>query len=142
MPKVVAHRSRRRSGRAERDAALVMLEQIPDNGRITVGGHKGFDTQEFVEECRRMNVTPHVAQNDGRRSGSAIDARTTRHTSYPVSQKKRKRIEECFGWLKDIALLRKLKHRGILKVGWIFTFAAAAYNLVRLRKLVPIQYVA
>jgi hypothetical protein len=130
------------NGRAERDAALVMLEQIPDNGRITVGGDKGFDTQEFVEECRRMNVTPHVAQNDGRRGGSAIDARTTRHTGYPQSQKKRKRIEECFGWLKDIALLRKLKHRGILKVGWIFTFAAAAYNLVRMRKLVPIQSAA
>ena len=130
------------NGRAERDAALVMLEQIPDNGRITVGGDKGFDTQEFVEECRRMNVTPHVAQNDGRRGGSAIDARTTRHTGYPESQKRRKRIEECFGWLKDIALLRKLKHRGILKVGWIFTFAAAAYNLVRLRKLVPIQSAA
>jgi len=130
------------NGRAERDAALVMLEQIPDNGRITVGGDKGFDTQEFVEECRRMNVTPHVAQNDGRRGGSAIDARTTRHTGYPEGQKKRKRIEECFGWLKDIALLRKLKHRGILKVGWIFTFAAAAYNLVRLRKLVPIQSAA
>jgi transposase len=130
------------NGRAERDAALVMLEQIPDNGRITVGGDKGFDTQEFVEECRRMNVTPHVAQNDGRRGGSAIDARTTRHAGYPESQKKRKRIEECFGWLKDIALLRKLKHRGIFKVGWIFTFAAAAYNLVRLRKLVPIQSAA
>jgi len=130
------------NGRAERDAALVMLEQIPDNGRITVGGDKGFDTQEFVEECRQMKVTPHVAQNDRRRGGSAIDARTTRHGGYPESQKKRKRIEECFGWLKDIALLRKLKHRGILKVGWIFTFAAAAYNLVRLRKLVPIQSAA
>jgi hypothetical protein len=130
------------NGRAERDAALVMLEQIPEKGRITVAGDKGFDTQEFVEECRRMNVTPHVAQNDGRRRGSAIDARTTRHAGYPESQKKRKRIEECFGWLKDIALLRKLKHRGILRVGWIFTFAAAAYNLVRLRKLVPFQSAA
>jgi hypothetical protein len=130
------------NGRAERDAALVMLEQIPGDGRITVGGDKGFDTQEFVDECRRMKVIPHVAQNDGRRGGSAIDARTTRHVGYPVSQKKRKRIEECFGWLKDIALMRKLKHRGILKVGWIFTFAVAAYNLVRLRKLVPIQSAA
>jgi len=89
-----------------------------------------------------MNVTPHVAQNHARPGGSAIDARTTRRTGYPVSQKKHKRIEECFGWLKDIALLRKLKHRGILKVGWIFTFAAATYNLVRPRKLVPIQSAA
>ena len=89
-----------------------------------------------------MNVTPHLAQNDARLGGSAIDTRTTRHTGYPESQKKRKRIEECFGWLKDIALLRKLKHRGILKVGWIFTLAAAAYNLVRLRKLVPIHSAA
>jgi hypothetical protein len=85
------------NGRAERDAAQVMLEQVPCDGRITVGGDKGFDTQEFVEECRRMNVTPHVAQNDARRGGSAIDGRTTRHPSYPVSQKKRKWIEERFG---------------------------------------------
>ena len=130
------------NGRAERDAALLMLEQIPGDSRITVGGDKGFDTAEFVEQCRHMNVTPHVAQNDGRRGGSAIDARTTRHAGYKVSQKKRKRIEECFGWLKDIALLRKLKHRGLFKVAWIFTFAAAAYNLVRMRKLIPIKAVA
>jgi transposase len=126
------------NGRAERDAALVMLEQIPGDGRVTVGADKGYDTAEFVAECRRMNVTPHVAQNTGRPGGSAIDARTTRHAGYAVSQRKRKRIEECFGWLKDIALLRKLKHRGLFKVGWIFTFAAAAYNLVRMRKLIPI----
>lgn len=130
------------NGRAERDAALLMLEQVAGDGRITVGGDKGFDTEEFVGECRQMNVTPHVAQNDGRRGGSAVDARTTRHPSYAVSQKKRKRIEECFGWLKDIALLRKLKHRGLFKVGWIFTIAAAAYNLVRLRKLIPIPTAA
>ena len=130
------------NGRAERDAALLMLEQVPGDGRITVGGDKGFDTAEFVEQCRHMNVTPHVAQNEGRRGGSAIDARTTRHAGYEVSQKKRKRIEECFGWLKDIALLRKLKHRGLFKVAWIFTFAAAAYNLVRMRKLIPIPAVA
>jgi transposase len=129
------------NGRAERDAALVMLEQLPGDDRITVGGDKGFDTAEFVAECRHMHVTPHVAQNTSRLGGSAIDARTTRHPGYAVSQKKRKRIEECFGWLKDIALLRKLKHRGLLKVGWIFTFAAAAYNLVRLRKLIPIPAV-
>lgn len=130
------------NGRAERDAALVMLEQVPGDERITVGGDKGFDTAEFVAECRHMNVTPHVAQNTGRPGGSAIDARTTRHDNYAVSQKKRKRIEECFGWLKDIALLRKLKHRGLFKVGWIFTFAAAAYNLVRMRKLIPIPAAA
>jgi len=130
------------NGRAERDAALLMLEQVPGDGRITVGGDKGFDTAEFVAECRHMNVTPHVAQNTGRAGGSAIDARTTRHSGYAVSQRKRKRIEECFGWLKDIALLRKLKHRGLFKVAWIFTFAAAAYNLVRMRKLIPIPAAA
>jgi transposase len=130
------------NGRAERDAALLMLEQVSGDGRVTVGGDKGYDTAEFVDECRHMNVTPHVAQNTARPGGSAIDARTTRHAGYAVSQKKRKRIEECFGWLKDIALLRKLKHRGLFKVGWIFTFAAAAYNLVRMRKLIPIPAAA
>jgi transposase len=126
------------NGRAERDAALLMLEQLPGDHRLTVGGDKGFDTAEFVAECRHMNVTPHVAQNEKRPGGSAIDQRTTRHGGYAISQKKRKRIEECFGWMKDIALLRKLKHRGLHKVGWIFSFAAAAYNLVRLRKLIPV----
>jgi transposase len=130
------------NGRAERDAALLMLEKVPGEERITVGGDKGFDTAEFVFECRHMHVTPHVAQNTSRAGGSAIDGRTTQHGGYAVSQKKRKRIEECFGWLKDIALLRKLKHRGIFKVGWVFTFAAAAYNLVRLRRLVPIPTTA
>jgi transposase len=130
------------NGRAERDAALAMLEQVPGGGRITVAGDKGFDTADFVAECRHMNVTPHVAQNTTRPGGSAIDSRTTRHTSYAISQKRRKRIEECFGWLKDIALLRKLKHRGLFKVGWIFSFAAAAYNLVRLRNLISIQAAA
>ena len=130
------------NGRAERDSALMMLEQVPGDGRITVAGDKGYDTAEFVAECRHMNVTPHVAQNTARPGGSAIDSRTTRHASYAISQKKRKRIEECFGWLKDVALLRKLKHRGLFKVGWIFTFAAAAYNLVRLRNLIPIQLAA
>jgi transposase len=130
------------NGRAERDAALVMLEQLGGNGRVTVGGDKGYDTAEFVDQCRHINVTPHVAQNTARPGGSAIDARTTRHAGYDRSQKKRKRIEECFGWLKDIALMRKLKHRGLFKVGWIFTFAAAAYNLVRMRKLIPIPAAA
>lgn len=126
------------NGRAERDAALLMLEQVPGDGRITVGADKGYDTREFAAECRHMNVTPHVARNTARAGGSAVDARTTRHAGYAVSQKRRKRIEECFGWMKDIALLRKLKHRGLFKVGWIFSFAAAAYNLVRMRSLIPI----
>ena len=82
-----------------------------------------------------MRITAHVAQNLNRSGGSAIDERTTRHSGYAISQKKRKRIEESFGWLKTIALMRKVRHRGIHKVGWVFTFAAAAYNLVRMRNL-------
>ena len=88
-----------------------------------------------MAECRNIKATPHVAQNHKRRGGSAIDGRTTRHPGYAVSQRKRKRIEECFGWLKTIALMRKLRHRGVCKVDWIFTFACAAYNLVRMRNL-------
>jgi hypothetical protein len=123
------------TGTAERYAALEMLQEIPGNGRVTVGGDKGFDTADFVRECRNISVTPHVAQNLGRRGGSAMDSRTTRQRGYALSQKKRKRIEECFGWLKTIALLRKVRHRGTLKVDWIFTLACAAYNLVRMRNL-------
>jgi transposase len=123
------------TGIAERYAALEMLQEVPGIGRVTVGGDKGFDTADFVRECRNLHMTPHVAQNLGRRGGSAIDGRTTQHTGYTISQKKRKRIEECFGWLKTIALLRKVRHRGTLKVDWIFTFACAAYNLVRMRNL-------
>jgi transposase len=123
------------NGAAERDAALVMVEQIAGVARVTVGGDKGYDTKDFVAECRHMNVTPHVSQNVKRNGGSAIDGRTTRHAGYEVSQRKRKRIEECFGWLKDIALMRKVKHRGLKKVAWVFTFAAAVYNLVRMKNL-------
>jgi len=123
------------NGTAERDAALVMLERLPGDQRVTVGADKAYDTKDFVGECRNINVTPHVAQNVKRSGGSAIDERTTRHVGYAISQKKRKRIEESFGWLKTIALMRKVRHRGIHKVGWVFTFAAAAYNLVRMRNL-------
>jgi transposase len=123
------------NGTAERDAALIMLEQIAGTQPLTVGGDKGFDTRDFVKECRHMRVTPHVAQNLERRGGSAIDGRTTRHPGYAISQNKRKRIEECFGWLKTIALLRKVRHRGVCKVHWTFTLACAAYNLVRMRNL-------
>lgn len=123
------------NGTAERDAALNMLDRIPGSRRITVAADKGYDTRDFVKQCRNLNVTPQVAQNHKRPGGSAIDARTTRHSGYTLSQKKRKRIEESFGWLKTVALLRKVRHRGIFKVGWVFTFAAAAYNLVRMRTL-------
>ena len=123
------------NGTAERDAALVMLKQIPGVNRVTVGADKAYDTRDFVQECRNMQVTPHVSQNTKRSGGSAIDERTTRHEGYTISQVKRKRIEESFGWLKTIALMRKVRHRGIHKVGWVFTFAAAAYNLVRMRNL-------
>jgi len=132
---IVVSRVWEATGAAERYAALEMLQEILGSRRVTVGGDKGFDTADFVRECRNIWVTPHVAQNLGRRGGSAIDSRTARHTGYAISQKKRKRIEECFGWLKTIALLRKVRHRGTLKVDWIFTFACAAYHLVRMRNL-------
>jgi transposase len=130
------------TGTAEPLAAMAMLQQIPGTNRVTVSGDKGFDTAEFVRECRNMCVTPQVAQNLRRRGGSAIDHRTVRHAGYALSQKKRKRIEECFGWLKTIALLRKVRHRGTLKVDWIFTFACAAYNLVRMRNLMTASVLA
>jgi transposase len=123
------------SGTAERDAALLMVDRIGSGERITVAGDKGYDTRDFVAELRSMNATPHVAQNEKRPGGSAIDSRTTRHAGYKVSQQKRKRIEEVFGWLKTVGMLRKTRHRGVFKVGWVFTFAASAYNLVRMRNL-------
>jgi transposase len=123
------------SGTAERDAALQMAERIDGVGRVTLAADKGYDTQNLVTEMRAMNVTPHVTQNLKRRGGSAIDARTTRHAGYQISQRKRKRIEEVFGWMKTVGMLRKTRHRGVFKVGWVFTFTAAAYNLVRMRNL-------
>ena len=122
------------NGRAERDAGLLMAEKIPGVRRVTLGGDKNYDTQEWVGELRRMHITPHVAQNDTNRS-SAIDERTTRHASYAVSQRKRKRVEQSFAWMKVIGLLRKVKLRGFDKVGWLLTFTGAAYNLCRLRRL-------
>ena len=122
------------SGRAERDAALLMAEALPAGKRVTLGGDKNYDTREFVRELRGMNITPHVAQNTTKRR-SAVDERTTRHTGYEVSQGKRKRVEQSFGWMKMIGMLKKVKLRGIEKVGWLFTFTGAAYNLCRLRNL-------
>ena len=122
------------TGTAERDAAVEMAREIPGGKRVTVGADRGYDTGGFVQALRDLKVTPHVAQHTNGRS-SAIDERTTRHEGYEVSQKKRKRVEEVFGWLKSVALLHQTKFRGPDKVGWMFTFAAAGYNLVRMRNL-------
>jgi hypothetical protein len=102
---------------------------------VTLGGDKNYDTRDFVSNLREAAVTPHVAKNQHARRTSAIDERTTRHGGYAISQRKRKRVEEILGWIKTIAGLRKTRHRGKAKVGWMFTFAAAAYNLVRMRNL-------
>ena len=123
------------NGAAERDAALVMIEAIPGDHPVTVGGDKNYDTKDFVAEARNLKATPHVAQNIHARRRSAIDGRTTRHVGYGLSQVKRKRVEEIFGWMKTVGGMRKLRHRGLQLVGWMFTFAAAAYNLVRMRNL-------
>lgn len=132
---LVDARLTRVSGHAERLAALEMIEPFAERPRaITLGADRGYDAAEFVEELRTINVRPHVAQNVSRRR-SAIDRRTTRHASYVASIRARKRIEEAFGWIKSIAGFRKTKLRGLAKVDWAFTFAAAAYNLIRLPKL-------
>jgi transposase len=126
------------SGTAERDAARMMIGSLEGSAAVTVGADKGYDTKDFVKDLREMNATPHVAQNLKRPGGSAIDGRTTRHAGYQISQMKRKRIEEVFGWLKTVGLLRKTRHRGLFRAGWVFTFAATAYNLVRMRNLLSL----
>jgi len=135
---VVDTRLTKSTGKAERESAWVMAWRAKrSHKRITLGGDKNYDTQQMVASLRGIGVTPHVAQNEHKHRASAIDARTTRHPGYAVSQRKRKRVEEIFGWIKTVAGLRKTKHRGRKRVGWMFTFAAAAYNLVRLRNLTP-----
>ena len=121
-------------GTAERDAAVLMASQISGVKQVTLGGDKNYDTQELVRDLREMKVTPHVAQNNTNRR-SAINGRTTQHRGYAISQKKRKRIEESFGWMKTIGMLKKVKLRGLEKVSWLFTFVAAVYNLYRLQRL-------
>jgi transposase len=123
------------TGTAEREAALALIRERPGRQRVTVSGDKNYDTHAFVQDLRALQITPHVAQHTTNRA-SAIDGRTTRHPGYTVSQQKRKRVEEIFGWLKTVGLLRKVKLRGVRRVGWLFTFAAAVYNLVRMRNLV------
>jgi transposase len=122
------------NGAAERGEAEMMIAERPGRHRITVAGDKGFDTASFVAALRGLSVTPHGAQNTSSRR-SAIDGRTTRHPGYAVSQRVRKRIEEAFGWIKEVALLRRARHRGKARIGWQFTLAAAAYDLIRLPKL-------
>jgi Transposase DDE domain len=129
---IVDTRLTRVSGHAERLAALAMIQGFADRpSAITLGGDKGYDSADFVEELRTMK---HVAQNtSGRRS--AIDGRTHASSGYAASQRIRKRIEEAFGWMKTVGGLRKTKLRGLPKVDWAFSFVAAAYNLVRAPKL-------
>jgi transposase len=131
---VVNTRLTQTSGTAEPEAALAMAVEIAGQGRVTLGADKGYDQKELVRALRVHNVTPHVAQ----KLHSAIDRRSTRHPGYLLSQRRRKRVEEIFGWMKTIAGLHKTRHRGADRVGWVFTFAAAAYNLVRMRNLLPI----
>lgn len=132
---VVNTRLTQATGTAEREAALALVRERPGRQRVTLGGDKTYDTHAFVQDLRAVQVTPPVAQHTTNRA-SAIDGRTTRHPGYAVSQQKRKRVEEIFGWLKTVGLLRKVKLRGLQRVGWLFTFAAAVYNLVRMRNLV------
>ena len=122
------------TGYAEREAALELVEALPVNGRITLGADKAYDTEAFVAALRANRVTPHVAQNNTTKK-SAIDRRTTRHPGYGMSRARRCLVERIPAWLKNVALLRKTKHRGRERVDWVFVFALGAYNLVRMRGL-------
>jgi transposase len=126
------------TGTAEREAAVAMVKEYGQGRRLTLAGDKNYDTRDLVATLRDLKVTPHVAQNTRRPGGSAIDQRTTRHPGYGISQRKRKRVEEIFGWFKTVALMRKTRFRGLARVGWMFTWAAAAYNLVRMRNLLAV----
>lgn len=120
------------NGKAERSAALKMAGRLPDNRRLTLGADKGYAASEFAAELREMNITPHIAR---RKRGKAVDGRTTRHEGYAISQKKRKRVEEIFGWAKTVGLIRKAKMRGRARIDWLFTMSIAVFNLVRMRNL-------
>jgi transposase len=122
------------AGTRERETAVEMISRVSANGRLTLGADTGYDTREFVDGLREMAVTPHVTQHTTNRA-SALDDRTTRHRGDALSQRARRRIEEIFGWLKTIALLRKTRHRGTARVEWMFLFGLAAYHLVRMRNL-------
>jgi len=125
------------TGRAEREHGLELLRAVRGARRITVAGDKGFDTADFVAGCRALNVTPHVAQNDRRRGGSALDPRTTGRPGYAVSQRVRKRVEEIFGWIKTVANFRRTRYRGVERTTFAAYMVGAAYNLLRIAKLCP-----
>jgi transposase len=131
---VVAATTTLATGTAERDAAEAMIGELKGGHRITLAADKAYDTADFVAAMRRQGVTPHVTQNNKRRR-SAIDGRTTRHAGYTISQRVRKRIEEVFGWMKTVGGQRKTRYRGTARVGWTFTLSVAAYNLIRMPKL-------
>lgn len=131
---VVACEVTQATGTAEREASIRMLKRVRRARRATLGGDKGYDTAAHVAELRKLSVTPHVAQNAKNRK-SAIDHRTTTHPGYAISQIKRKRVEQVFGWGKVIGPTRKSKHRGVDRVDWMFRFTQAAYNLIRTRTL-------
>ena len=129
------------TGTAERDAALAMIDRHhPARRRVTLGADKAYDVTAFVEALRARRVTPHITIDGnvrvtGKPRKTAIDRRTTRHPGYAISQRLRKRIEEPFGWVKTVAALRKTRHRGAARVGWMFTLAMAAYNVIRIPRL-------
>lgn len=123
------------TGKAERDVAADLLADLTGRKKRTVGADKNYDTAGFVADCRAMNMTPHVARNDKRPGGSAIDGRTSRHTGYTISQRSRKRVEEPFGWGKSVGLIRQMKVRGLAKVNSIFMMTMIGWNLTRMRAL-------
>lgn len=120
------------TGTAERDAATVMAGRLKGRKRRTLGADKGYDAAEFADDLREMAITPHIAQKKG---GKSVDGRTIRHEGYAVSQRKRKRVEEIFGWAKTVGLIRKAKVRGKAKIEWLFTMCIAVFNLVRMRNM-------
>ncbi len=123
------------TGKAEREVAANLLADLPSMKKRTVGADKNYDTAGFVEDCRAMNITPHVARNDNRTGGSAIDGRTSRHIGYEISQRIRKRVEEPFGWGKSVGMIRQIKVRGLSKVNSVFMMTMIGWNLTRMRAL-------
>jgi transposase len=122
-------------GTGERAAALAMLDTVPGKKPKSIGADKAYDTRDFVADCRERNVTPHVARNDTRRGGSAIDARTTRHIGYALSQTIRKRIEEHFGWGKTVGHIRQTVYRGLRRVDQHFKLTMTASNIIRIARM-------